>query len=36
VLSPRRIWALAPGTGLWGTSNGTGWHRIGASWPGLP
>ena len=36
VLSPRRAWALASGTGLWGTSNGTAWHRIGASWPGLP
>jgi hypothetical protein len=36
VFSPRRAWALAPGTGLWGTSNGTAWHRIGASWPGLP
>jgi len=35
VSSPRRAWALAPGTGLWGTSNGTVWHRIGASWPGL-
>jgi photosystem II stability/assembly factor-like uncharacterized protein len=36
MFSPRRAWALAPGTGLWGTSNGTAWHRIGASWPGLP
>lgn len=36
VLSTRRAWALAPGTGLWGTSTGTAWHRIGASWPGLP
>jgi photosystem II stability/assembly factor-like uncharacterized protein len=36
VLSPRRAWMLAPGAGLWGTSNGTTWHRIGASWPGLP
>jgi photosystem II stability/assembly factor-like uncharacterized protein len=36
VLSPRRAWLLAPGTGLWGTSNGTQWHRIGASWPNPP
>ncbi len=35
VLSPRRAWALASGTGLWGTSTGTAWHRLGASWPGL-
>jgi photosystem II stability/assembly factor-like uncharacterized protein len=36
VLSPRRAWALAPGTGLWGTSTGTAWRRIGVSWPSLP
>jgi photosystem II stability/assembly factor-like uncharacterized protein len=35
VFSPSRAWALAPGTGLWGTSDGTAWHRIGAAWPGL-
>jgi hypothetical protein len=36
VLSPHRAWVLAVGAGLWGTSNGAGWHRVGASWPGLP
>ena len=36
VFSPHRAWVLAPGAGLWGTGNGTRWHRIGASWPGLP
>jgi len=36
VLSPRRAWVLASGVALWGTSNGTQWHRIGASWPGQP
>jgi hypothetical protein len=36
VFSPRRAWLLAAGSGLWGTSNGTTWHPIGAAWPWLP
>jgi hypothetical protein len=36
VFSPRRAWVLATGSSLWGTSNGTAWHRIGAAWPGAP
>jgi hypothetical protein len=28
VFSPHQAWVLATGAGLWGTSNGTHWHRI--------
>jgi photosystem II stability/assembly factor-like uncharacterized protein len=33
VLSPNAAWLLAPGTGLWTTSNGTTWHALGAVVP---
>lgn len=30
VWSPRTAWMLAPGTGLWGTTDGSTWHALGA------
>jgi photosystem II stability/assembly factor-like uncharacterized protein len=35
VLSARQAWLLAPGVGLWSTSDGSSWHPAGPAWPGL-